>query len=52
VAAIETQSNVDRGQRTIAILPEKAPFVTGLVDYWEGSLHLLRLAFGGEEPPL
>lgn len=52
VVAVETQSNADRGQRTIAILPEKARLVTGLVDYWEGSLNLLRRAFPNERPPL
>ncbi|HEX6154029.1 MAG TPA: hypothetical protein VFZ19_10960 [Solirubrobacterales bacterium] len=42
VVAVSTQSNADRRQRTIAVLPEHAPRVTALVDYWEGSLNLLK----------
>jgi hypothetical protein len=49
VVAISTQSNADRGQRTIAVLPEHVPQVTALVDYWEGSLNLLNRAFVSSE---
>jgi hypothetical protein len=45
VVAVSTQSNADRQQRTIAVLPEHVHRVTALVDYWEGSLNLLRRAF-------
>lgn len=45
VVAVSTQSNADRQQRTVAVLPEHAHRVTALVDYWEGSLNLLKLAF-------
>ena len=45
VVAVSTQSNADRRQRTIAVLPEHAHRVTALVDYWEGSLNLLKQAF-------
>jgi RES domain len=45
VVAVSTQSNADRRQRTIAILPEHVRRVTALVDYWEGSLNLLKKAF-------
>lgn len=51
VVAISTQSNADRAQRTIAILPEHVPRVTGLVDYWEGSLNLLSRAFAVDDAP-
>jgi hypothetical protein len=50
VVAISTQSNADRVQRTVAVLPEHAPRVTALVDYWEGSLNLLKRAFSTERP--
>lgn len=49
VVAISTQSNADRCQRTIAVLPEHVRRVTGLVDYWEGSLNLLNRAFATDE---
>lgn len=49
VVAISTQSNADRPQRTIAVLPEHVPHVTALVDYWEGSLNLLNRAFAADE---
>jgi hypothetical protein len=49
VVAISTQSNADRQQRTIAVLPEHARGVTALVDYWEGSLNLLKQAFAVEK---
>lgn len=49
VVAISTQSNADRSQRTIAVLPEHVPRVTALVDYWEGSLNLLKRAFATDE---
>jgi RES domain len=45
VVAVSTQSNADRQQRTIAVLPEHVHHVTALVDYWEGSLNLLKQAF-------
>ncbi len=45
VVAVSTQSNAERNQRTVAILPEHATQVTALVDYWEGSLNLLELFF-------
>jgi hypothetical protein len=51
VVAITTQSNADRTQRTIAVLPEHVPQVTALVDYWEGSLNLLSRAFAIEKAP-
>ncbi|HEY5943572.1 MAG TPA: RES domain-containing protein [Solirubrobacterales bacterium] len=44
VVAVSTQSNADRPQRTLAILPEHVHRITGLVDYWEGSLNLLKQA--------
>jgi hypothetical protein len=43
VVAISTQSNADRRHRTIAILPEHARRVTARIDYWEGSLNLLKM---------
>jgi hypothetical protein len=46
--AVSTQSNADRQQRTLAVLPEHAR-MTALVDYWEGSLNLLRLGLGERE---
>ena len=49
VVAISTQSNADRPQRTIAVLPEHVGRVTALVDYWEGSLNLLNRAFAADE---
>lgn len=49
VVAVSTQSNADRRNRTIAILPEHAHRVTALVDYWEGSLNLLKQAFALEK---
>jgi hypothetical protein len=49
VVAVSTQSNADRPQRTIAVLPEHVPRVTALVDYWEGSLNLLNRAFARSE---
>lgn len=45
VVAVSTQSNAHRRHRTVAILPEHAHRVTALVDYWEGSLNLLKRAF-------
>lgn len=48
VVAVSTQSNADRQQRTIAVLPEHAHRVTALVDYWEGSLNLLKQAFASD----
>jgi hypothetical protein len=48
VVAVSTQSNAERRQRTLAILPEHAQRVTALVDYWEGSLNLLKQAFAPE----
>jgi hypothetical protein len=48
VVAISTQSNADRQQRTIAVLPEHVHRVTALVDYWEGSLNLLRQALASD----
>ncbi len=48
--AISTQSNAARTRRTVAILPEHADRITGLVDYWEGSLNLLQALFS--EPAL
>lgn len=48
VVAISTQSNADRRQRTIAVLPEHAHRVTALVDYWEGSLNLLKQAIASD----
>lgn len=45
VVAVSTQSNADRPQRTLAVLPEHAHRVTAVVDYWEGSLNLLKQAF-------
>jgi len=42
VVAVSTQSNADRQQRTIAVLPEHARRALALVDYWEGSLNLLK----------
>lgn len=49
VVAISTQSNADRAQRTIAVLPEHAHQVTALVDYWEGSLNLLKQLFAADK---
>lgn len=40
--AISTQSNAERRQRTFVLLPEHA-HIAARVDYWEGSLNLLRL---------
>jgi hypothetical protein len=48
VVAVSTQSNADRRQRTVAVLPEHADRVTALVDYWEGSLNLLKQLFVAE----
>ncbi len=45
VVGVTTQSNAEREQRTIAILPSQAKRATAMVDYWEGSLNLLRRAF-------
>ncbi len=45
VVGITTQSNGEREQRTIAILSSQADKATAMVDYWEGSLNLLRRAF-------
>jgi hypothetical protein len=45
VVGITTQSNAERDRRTIAILPSEAKKATAMVDYWEGSLNLLRRAF-------
>lgn len=45
VVAVSTQSNADRQRRTIAILPEHAKRIAAVVDYWEGSLNLLKEAF-------
>jgi hypothetical protein len=45
VVGVTTQSNAERGQRTVAILPSQAKRATAMVDYWEGSLNLLRRAF-------
>jgi RES domain len=49
VVAVSTQSNAHRQQRTFAILPEHVHRVTALVDYWEGSLNLLKQAFAHEK---
>lgn len=49
VVAVSTQSNADRRQRTIAVLPEHADRVTALVDYWEGSLNLLKQLFAADQ---
>ncbi len=46
VVAVSTQSNAAPRYRTIAVLPEHARRTTALVNYWEGSLNLLRAAFG------
>jgi len=46
VVAIGTQSNAERQQRTVVVLPEHAASVTAPVEHWEGSLNLLKLAFG------
>lgn len=45
VVGITTQSNAERAQRTIAIFPSQARRATAMVDYWEGSLNLLKRAF-------
>ncbi len=47
--AISTQSNAERQQRTFAVLPGHA-HMTAPVDYWEGSLNLLRLGLREREP--
>jgi hypothetical protein len=44
VVAVSTQSNAERHQRTVAVLPEHVHRVTASVDYWEGSLNLLKRA--------
>lgn len=49
VVAVSTQSNADRPQRTLAVLPEHVHRITALVEYWEGSLNLLKLAFAAEQ---
>ncbi len=51
VVAISTQSNAERVERTVAILPDYAAQITALVDYWEGSLNLLELCFGERSLP-
>lgn len=51
VIAVSTQSNAARQQRTIAVLPEHARRVTALVDYWEGSLNLLRAGLTSSYSP-
>lgn len=50
VVAISTQSNAERPQRTVAVLPKHAKRVTALVDYWEGSLNLLKRHFASNRP--
>lgn len=45
VVGVTTQSNAEREQRTIAVLPSQTKTATAMVDYWEGSLNLLRRAF-------
>jgi RES domain len=45
VVGVWTQSNAERRQRTIAVLPEHVHRITAEVDYWEGSLNLLKQAF-------
>lgn len=49
VVAVSTQSNAERGRRTIAVLPEHVERITAQVDYWEGSLNLLKRAFPSRE---
>jgi RES domain-containing protein len=49
VVAVSTQSNAERGQRTIAVLPEHVHRITAVVDHWEGSLNLLKQAFTPEK---
>lgn len=51
VVAVSTQSNADRQQRTIAVLPEHVHLVTAVVDYWEGSLNLLKQAIATQQVP-
>jgi hypothetical protein len=45
IVGITTQSNAEREQRTIVVLPSHAKTATAMVDHWEGSLDLLRRAF-------